>query len=105
MDKNALFLVFAPAIAAVIVLNIWAYAKAKDILRRWAGKNGFEIEGNKYCLFKGPYFWSSSGAQIVFYVTVREQNGDRRSGWVRCGSWILGPLVEKIDVMWKELDE
>ena len=92
-----LFIVF------VIGAMKWHYSRAERILENWARDNCYEILSKEYRWFRrGPYFWFTSRAQEVFYVTVRSQDGKVRRGWVLCGGWFLGMLSGAADVEWDE---
>ena len=49
----------------------------------------------------GPFFWTI-GKQEVYYVTIRTADGQIKRGWVRCGNWFLGVLVDEAQVRWDE---
>ena len=71
--------------------------RARDMLEGWAEENGYEILESEHRLFrKGPYIWSGRG-QVVYRVWVRDREGVERLGWVRCGSWWGGDLVDKVE--------
>src|SRR5262249_36093276 len=52
--------------------------------------------------FKGPFFWTSTKAQTVYYVFVEDSDGNKRSGWVRCGSCWFGLLSDNVEVRWDD---
>ena len=71
--------------------------RAQTLLKGWAEENGYEILDAEPRLFRrGPYFWSGRG-QVVYRVWVRDREGVERLGWVRCGSWWGGVLVDKVE--------
>ena len=81
----------------------WGYSRARSILMNWAAQNGYEILHSEFRYFrKGPFFWTSSRGQTVFYVTVRDSNNRVRSGWVRCGGWWVGLWSDHTDVRWAD---
>jgi len=89
-------------VAFAVGLFVWTFSRSRSLLEQWASSNGFEILRREYRNFrKGPFFWTSSKNQVVFYVTVRDRDGKLRSGWVRCGSWILGLLSDQTEVRWE----
>ena len=47
-------------------------------------------------------FWTSSRGQTVYCVTVEDEQGNQRHGWVRCGSWLFGLLSDNVDVRWED---
>ncbi len=88
----------APVLFILIFVGamvIWHYSRAERILEHWARDNGYEIVSREYRWFhRGPFFWWTSRAQEVFYVTVRTSDGQLRHGWVRCGGWFFGVLTK-----------
>lgn len=91
----ALFLAFA------IGMVVFSYGRSHAILQSWAARNGFEIIEKRQPLFwRGPFFWTSGKGQAVFRVTVRDQQGVMRSGWVRVGHWLVGMLSDDAAVIW-----
>jgi hypothetical protein len=81
----------------------WQYWRSHSLLRGWAQENDFELMHSEMRFFqRGAFFWASSKGQTVFYVTVRDRQGQVRSGWVRCGGWWLGLFSHKTEVRWQE---
>ncbi len=90
-------------IALVIVSLVWTFTKARKILELWAKENNYHILSSQIRWFnRGPFFWTTSRNQIVYYVTVRTLEGIIKKGWVRCGSWWLGIFADKAEVRWDE---
>src|SRR5690349_24522569 len=80
----------APLILLLIVIGAaavwWNITRSRALLNRWAEDSGCEILESHYRVFrKGPFFWTSSKGQTVYYVTIRDPQGYQRSGWARCG--------------------
>ncbi len=92
------------ALGAVATLAIvWHFSRSSDLLHQWAERHGYRIVQQEYRnFFKGPFFWTSSKGQTVYYVTVEDRAGHRRNGWVRCGGWFLGLLSNDVEVRWDE---
>jgi len=89
------------AIALVGYAFYWNVARSRTVLQGWAALNGFEILESEFRFFRrGPFFWTTSKGQTVYYVTVRDAQGQTRSGWVRCGSWWLGLWSDRAEVRW-----
>jgi hypothetical protein len=90
------------AVAVLILLSLWwHFGRSSSLLHQWAAKNKYRIIRQEYrCFFKGPFFWTSTKAQTVYYVVVEDSVGARRSGWVRCGSWWFGLLSDNVEVRW-----
>jgi hypothetical protein len=91
------------AVAVVIVLKfVWEFAQSNSLLNQWASENGYHIIRQEYRTFKGPFFWTSSNGQTVYYVVVEDSEGNRRRGWVRCGGWWFGLWSDQVDVRWND---
>ncbi len=81
----------------------WHFSRSASILDQWADKSGYRIVSGEYRhLLKGPFFWTSSRGQTVYYVTVEDEQGNQRHGWVRCGSWLFGLLSDNVEVRWDD---
>ncbi len=92
-------IVMAVGIAAIA----WHLSRSRSLLEEWAAENGYQILHSEYRnLFRGPFFWTSSKGQTVYYVKVRDSEGTIRTGWVRCGSWWLGLMSDKTEVRWED---
>jgi hypothetical protein len=91
----------AAPIALVGLILFWQFSRSRSLLQDWAAQNGFEILKSEFRFFRrGPFFWTSSKGQTIYYVTVRDAQGSVRSGWVRCGGWWLGLWSNKTEVRW-----
>src|SRR5262245_8247254 len=100
MEQGVFFLLFA---AVAVILIVFHFTRSDSLLQRWAKQNGFRIVREEYCWFsKGPFFWTSSRGQTVYYVTVEDKDGVRRNGWVRCGGLFLGLFSDKVEVRWDD---
>jgi hypothetical protein len=88
---------------SIATLLIWlAVTRGRTILKDWADKNGYQILHKEFRVFRVGPFWGQSGQAVVYYVTVRDEQGQQWSGWVRCGGRFLGLLSDKADVIWKD---
>jgi hypothetical protein len=86
---------------AIILAMVWHFGRSSSLLRQWAEENGYRIVRKRYRnFFKGPFFWTSTSGQTVYYVTVEDDAGNRRSGWARCGGWWFGLLSNHVEVRW-----
>ena len=101
MDNTLHFVPFAITALVIVVLVVWHHLRSRSLLKEWAAEHGFEILRSEYRnLARGPFSWSSRG-QAVYYVTVRDNRGTKRSGWVNCGGRFFGLLTEKAEVKWE----
>jgi hypothetical protein len=91
----------APMLLVLILLMVWQRRRSANRLRHWAQANAYEFlfVERRYLRF-GPFCWTTSGLQEVFYVSIRERNGNMRNAFVRMGGWFLGQLSDRIDVRW-----
>ena len=97
--------VFAIAAGAVLVAVTiwWHFGRSNSLLHQWAEKGGYRIIRQEYrTFFKGPFFWTSTRGQTVYYVVVEDSEGNQRRGWVRCGGWWFGLLSDNVEVRWEE---
>jgi hypothetical protein len=103
MDSGFQSLLFVVFVLLVIGSLTWHFSRSRSVLEQWADENGFEILHSEYRnLVRGPFFWTTSRGQTVYYVRVRDSNGLVRSGWVRCGGWFLGLMSDKAEVRWDD---
>ncbi len=96
-----MFFLLLIAVAAVGLI-VWHSSRSQDVLGHWARENDYRIIEAKYAHLKGPFFWTASKGQSVYRVTVQDQTGRTRSGWVRCGSWWFGIWSDHADVRWDD---
>ncbi len=93
----ALFVVFA------VVAMLWHFGRSSSLLQQWADENGYRVIDKEYrTFFRGPFFWTTSKGQTVYYVTVEDDEGRIRRGWVRCGGWFLGLMSDNVEVRWDD---
>jgi hypothetical protein len=92
------------AVAVLIGLSLWwRSSRSGSVLDQLAQRNGYRLVSQEYrSFFKGPFFWTSSRGQAVYYVTVEDKDGHRRSGWARCGGFFFGLLSDKVEVRWDD---
>ena len=103
MNYGFLFVLILVVSAFVIGSIQWRIERSRSVLEQWRSKNGFEILHSEHRnLFRGPFSWTTSRGQTVYYVRVRDDKGKERSGWIRCGGWILGVMTDKVDVRWDD---
>ena len=85
-----------------VVMTIWTFSRARQILEGWAADNGYQLVSSQFrWLRRGPFFWTSSKGQMIYYVVVRTPNGRTRRGWVRCGSFFWGVMRDKAEAKWE----
>ena len=93
-------------VALVVVLVVfaiwWRIGRSNSLLQKWAAQNRYRIIRQERRFFKGPYFWTSTKGQTVYRVVLEDPDGNKRSGWVRCGSWWFGLLSDKVEVRWDD---
>jgi hypothetical protein len=94
-----------PAIALIIGLAFasmrWQTSRSEDLIDGWAQANGLTIVAKEARGFlRGPMFWTTAKGQTVYRITVRDQRGSQRTGWIRCGGRWMGLYSDKVDVRW-----
>ena len=93
----------ALVVIAVVAAIWWRHTRSRALLTAWAERNGYRILRQEYRLFRrGPFFFTTAKGHVVYYVTVQDQPGLVRRGWVRCGSWWLGLVSDKVQVRWDD---
>jgi hypothetical protein len=103
MDKGPPIFLFVLVGILMVVSMIWHFSRSRSVLEQWAEANGYEILHSEFRnLFRGPFFWTSSKGQTVYYVRVRDRDGQERSGWVRCGGFWAGLFSDKAEVRWED---
>ena len=104
MDPSVAFVITLVIVTVVIPISWrWHFSRAKAILNHWAQDNGYAILSSEQRWFRrGPFFFSTSEGQVVYYVTLRTPTGQERRGWVRCGGWWWGVLSDRAEVRWDE---
>ena len=101
MSEVILLPLFLLLIVVAVISIIWTYSRADDLLDRWASSNGYQLlHKEQRSLRTGPYFWRHSRGQLVYYVTITDHSGERRSAYVRLGGWWMGLWSEDVDVTW-----
>lgn len=100
---NFAVVLLALALVLIAVLGTWwHYGRSSSLLETWARRHGYHIISQEYCrFFKGPFFWTSSKGQVVYYVTVQDAEGRQRTGWVRCGGFFFGLWSDNVEVRWE----
>jgi hypothetical protein len=88
---------------AVVLLGMWHYSRGRQLLEGWAGRQGLDlVDVEVRFLRRGPFFWTTSNGQLVYYVSLRDGSGEIRRAWVRCGGWFFGMLSDNVDVRWDD---
>jgi len=88
-------------ILLVVLLHIKQTQQAKLTLETWLNNNGFQLTLVQRRFFrKGPYLWRSSSGQVIFRISIVDRQHQKKTGWVRCGSYFKGAAFsDAIDVI------
>lgn len=96
------------ALGVLVILAIlgWYFyvyfSRSKLLLEKWANENQYQLLYAEYrSIRKRPFLWSAKG-QAVYRVEIRDEQGNNRKGWVRCGSWLLGVFADEVKVKWDD---
>jgi hypothetical protein len=70
-------------------------SKAESRLQNWADRHRLKIIERRQPLFtwKGP-FPGRTSSQTLYWAVFEDNNGERRSAWVLCGSPLRGSWVD-----------
>ncbi len=100
-DTAIALLVIAVACIAVAAMS-WSMSRGRQVLDRWAQANGYRIVSCEVRWFRrGPFFWTTSKGQMVYYVEVMAPSGQTRHGYVRCGSFFWGLWKDQVEERWE----
>ena len=97
------FLVLLSVLVIGIALasHAWTRYRATKLLGSWAMSNGYQLlQSEPRYARTGPYFWRHSRGQVIYYITIADPRGSRRTGYVRLGGWLFGLLSNQVDVTW-----
>ena len=101
MDSAGGVIVFILIIAVAVPLWVWYFNRSRELVSEWASYNRLTLVSVERKLFwLGPFWWRTGKGQAVFRVTVRDEAGRRRSGYVRVGGFWSGLLCDQVTVVW-----
>jgi hypothetical protein len=105
--QGAAAVIGAVALAVLLISAFmgwnWLFLKkGRIVVEKWAASHGYRILQCRSPFCTGAFsFWSTSRGQVVYFVTVEDDAGHKRSAWVRCGSFIGSVLSsDEIEVKW-----
>jgi len=98
------FCLFAIPVFALSLLHLhWHLLRSDSMLNKWAQEHGYRIVRRSYRWFlRGTFIWSIFSKASIYRVTIEDEEGDQRSGWVRCGGWFWGILSDDVEVRWDD---
>jgi len=100
------------AIAGSVLIGVIAFlafavysnnSAGSQIVREWALNHRYKLIRCHRCFcFTGPFMLGFLGAsrRPIFAVTVADDSGAERCGWVRVGGLLLGVNSHKAEVRW-----
>ena len=98
-----IFLWMLIGLLLVIVSMRWERRRSAALIDRWAQAQGYQVLERQSRLFdRGPFFWRTSKGQTVYYITLRDEQGQVRQAWLRCGNWFLGLWSDEVAVEWEQ---
>ena len=102
-DELAGAAVVIAVVLFVILVLVWQINRSRSLLEQWAAENNYRIlAAQQRFLVRGPFFWTTSKGQTVYRITVQDPSGAQRTGWLRCGSWPLGLLSDRVQAKWDD---
>jgi hypothetical protein len=106
MEKHITILVIAVIMVVAVILVAFPrviFPRSNHILESWAARNDYRVLSSELrWIHRGPFFWTTSKNQIVYYVEVKTSDDTVKRGWVRCGGWWRGVFLDKAEVRWDE---
>jgi hypothetical protein len=104
MMEALAFIFIAIVLVFVFVLTTsHRNVRSSELIDRWAEAHGYRVvDTESRMIARGPYFFTTSKSQTVYYVTFADADGRERRAYVRCGSWLGGLWSDKVDVKWEE---
>jgi hypothetical protein len=98
-----MIILFVLIVGFAIVSIVWSFGRGQSMLNNWAKANGFRIiDAERRSLRRGPFLFTTGKGQEVHYVAVEDAQGQRRSGYVRCGGMFLGMMSDAVAVKWDD---
>ncbi len=87
MLQNIFLISILVAIGILGILRVIWFSKGKQVVKQWTEQNGFSIISMRYqWLRSGPFFFIERN-QDLYRITVRDNTGEIRKGWIRTGKW------------------
>lgn len=83
------FFCLVMAVAVAMTISTWALANHLEIVSRSLG------------LFRSGPFFLTLGHQVVYRLTVQDQQGLEKTCWVRLGGFFSGLFSDRIEVRWE----
>ena len=91
--------IFIVAIAAWGVVRL---RRGRAAIQAVLEREGYEVlQMERRIVRQGPFWWTTTPAQIVFRVLVLEPNGRQRTVWARWGRrWL--PEPDTLELRWDQ---
>ena len=105
MNETQPIILFMVVFVFVVAMLMWSWSlsRGKQILEQWAQTKGYRIVSSEHrWLRRGPFFWTTSKGQMVYYVVVEMPDGRTQRGYVRCGSFFWGVMKDQAEERWEE---
>jgi len=97
---------FVSVVMVVIVVAanvVFVSRRSRTMLDNWASRNSLALVKSSWAFFRPMSMWlTTSRNQMVYRITVRDHAGRTRSGWARCGNWLVGLWSDDVDVFWDD---
>lgn len=101
MEPVAIVFVVLIVIAIGVLMVVWQFSCSGTTLEQWAAENGYELlSTERRFIRRGPYFLTTSKGQEVFFITVRDVEGNILRGWARVGGFMVGQFSDRVSVRW-----
>ena len=102
MPPAALMLLFFVIAMLIYANNSVGDRKALFIIDAWANSKELDIEHcERRYLRTGPFFFMSSKYQRIYYMTVCDRQGRKKTVWLKLGGYFTGMLKEEVEAIWE----
>ncbi len=113
MCPEVFFMVCVFIALLLIVLCVFINDKNKvnsntSSIAQWATNSGYKlIDQKRASAFEGPVVWTERIGTartikriVVYRISVEDQGGNIRQGWLRLSFWLLNTSSVNIEVLW-----
>jgi hypothetical protein len=100
---NTAILVLVLVAIVVPIALAWEKRRSAELVRRWAEQNNFTVNKSDFrALKRGPFWATTWNYQAVRRIAVSGQDGQQKTGWIRCNAYWP---TDKIEVRWDSSKE
>jgi len=92
-------------VIAVIWYPIFRTRRVHTLLSGWSAECGFEIIRSRWAGYRlRPFPLAWFGNQTVYWLLVRDRDGQEHTCWLKLGAFFTGLLSDNVEVRWETTD-